>query len=134
MLYSLNRWENLELIRNLIEGSDFLIADRYAASNLAYGVSRGLDLGWLRNLDRGLPEVDLVLVLDVPVPASFARKSRDRDVHESNRRLLLRVRRTYKSLADKLGWKVVDGTGAARKVHGDVWSQVQKRFDKHRRS
>ncbi len=134
MLYSLNRWENLELIKNLIEGSDFLIADRYAASNLAYGVSRGLDLGWLRNLDRGLPEADLVLVLDVPVPASFARKSKGRDVHESNRHLLLKVRRTYKSLADKLGWKVVDGTGATGKVHDDVWSRVQKRFDKHRRS
>ncbi len=42
MLYSLNRWENQELITNLTEKSDFVIADRYYPSNLAYGVSRGL--------------------------------------------------------------------------------------------
>src|SRR5256886_14572043 len=94
MLYSLNRWENQELITNLTEKSDFVIADRYYPSNLAYGVSRGLGLEWLQGLDRGLPTASLVIVLDVPVLSSFGRKSSGRDVHEKDRRLLLKVRRT----------------------------------------
>ena len=128
MLYSLNRWENQELITELIERADFVIADRYYPSNLAYGVARGLSLGWLQELDRGLPTASLVIVLDVPVPASFARKSRGRDVHERNRQLLIRVRQTYRTIARMLDWKIVDATHPVERVHEAVWSIVRQRF------
>jgi dTMP kinase len=128
ILYSLNRWENQEQIIKLTQNSDFVIADRYYSSNLAYGVSRGLSLEWLQGLDRGLPTARLVIVLDVPVPASFARKSRGRDVHEKNRQLLVKVRLTYRTLAKKLGWKMVDATRSVDKVHEAVWSIVRNKF------
>ena len=128
MLYSLNRWENQEQIIKLVQNSDFVIADRYYPSNLAYGVSRGLSLEWLQGLDRGLPTASLVIVLDVPVPASFARKSRGRDVHEKNRQLLVKVRRRYQTLAKKLGWKMVDATRPVEKVHEAIWRLVRKKF------
>ena len=128
MLYSLNRWENQEQIVKLTGNSDFVIADRYYPSNFAYGVSRGLSLEWLQGLDRGLPTTSLVIVLDVPVPASFARKSRGRDVHEKNRRLLVKVRRTYRTLAEKLGWKMVDSTRPVEEVQEAVWRLVRKKF------
>jgi len=128
MLYSLNRWENQEQIIKLTQNSDFLIADRYYPSNLAYGVSRGLSLDWLQELDRGLPTVNLVVVLDVPVPASFVRKSTGRDVHERDKQLLTNVRRTYGVLAKKLDWKIVDAARSVDEVHDAVWSIVRKKF------
>ena len=128
MLYSLNRWENQELMTKLIEKTDFVIADRYYPSNFAYGASRGVSLGWLQGLDRGLPTASLVIVLDVPVPASFARKWRGRDVHEKNARLLLKVRETYRTLAERLDWKIVDATRPVEEVHKRVWSIVRKKF------
>ena len=128
MLYSLNRWENRELITNLTEKSDFVIADRYYPSNLAYGVSRGLSLGWLQGLDRGLPTASLVIVLDVPVLSSFGRKSSGRDVHERDKKLLLRVGLTYRTLAKKLYWKMVDANRPVEEVHEAVWSIVRKKF------
>jgi dTMP kinase len=128
MLYSLNRWENQELITKLTDRADFVIADRYSPSNLAYGVSRGLSLEWLQELDRGLPTASLVIVLDVSVPASFARKSRGRDVHERNRQLLLKVRRAYRTLAKRLHWNMVDATRPVEEVHKDVWTTVRRKF------
>ena len=128
MLYSLNRWENQELITNLTEKSDFVIADRYYPSNLAYGVSRGLSLEWLQGLDRGLPTASLVIVLDVPVLSSFGRKSSGRDVHERDKKLLLRVGLTYRKLAKKLDWKMVDANRPVEEVHEAVWDTVRKKF------
>ena len=125
MLYSLNRWENKGVMARKLEESDFVVADRYTGSNLAYGVARGLDLEWLVALDRGLPVPDVVLVLDVPVPASFNRKASNRDVHESDRDLLLRVRRGYLGLAKKFHWRVVKATGHAGMVHLEVWKATQ---------
>ena len=128
MLYSLNRWENQARLTGLMENADYVIADRYYPSNLAYGVSRGLRLDWLQGLDRGLPTASLVIVLDVPVPASFARKSRGRDIHEKNRQLLFKVRRTYQALAKRLDWKIVDAAHPVEEVHEVVWSVIRKKF------
>ena len=129
MLYSLNRWENQEQILKLVQNSDFVIADRYYPSNLAYGVSRGLSLEWLQGLDRGLPTASLVILLDVPVNSSFTRKSKDRDAHERDKQLLTKVRRTYGALAKKFGWKIVDATRSVEEVHEAVWGLVRKRFE-----
>lgn len=125
MLYSLNRWENLGQITERLKRSDFLVADRYSASNLAYGLARGLSLEWLVGLDKGLPVPDTVIVLDVHVPVSFDRKAVNRDLHERNRRFLLRVRQAYLKLAKKYGWHLVDGTGPAEKVHQGVWEAIK---------
>jgi dTMP kinase len=129
MLYSLNRWENQEQILKLVQNSDFVIADRYYPSNLAYGVSRGLSLEWLQGLDRGLPTASLVILLDVPVHSSFTRKSKDRDAHERDKQLLTKVRRTYGALAKKFDWKIVDATRSVEEVHEAVWGLVRKRFE-----
>lgn len=125
MLYSLNRWEHLHLLTKLIESNHFLVANRYTPSGLAYGVAGGLDLSWLRNLDNGLPEPDDVLVIDVPVTASFARKTEGRDVHEVDTRYLATVRRTYRKLSNKFGWKVIRGTGAAGDVHRRIIAALE---------
>jgi len=79
-------------------------------------------------LDRGLPRASLVIVLDVPVLSSFGRKSSGRDVHERDKKLLLRVGLTYRRLAKKLDWKLVDANRPVEKVHEAVWSIVRRKF------
>jgi dTMP kinase len=124
MLYSLNRWENEDTIIRKLETSDFLLANRYSASNFAYGLSHGLNLDWLRALDQGLPEPDVVIVLDAPIRSSFERKIQKRDVHENNRALLLRVRRNYLKLAKRFDWHVVEAVGPAIDVHARIWETL----------
>jgi len=127
MLYSLNRWENRERIMRALDAADIVMTDRYTPSNIAYGLAKGLKLDWLTGLDRGLPEPDRVIVLDVPVEYSFARKRERRDIHESNRKLLLRVRRNYLSLAQKLSWLVIDASRPAKVVHEDILRKILPR-------
>lgn len=128
MLYSLNRWENQKEIENLLDEADFVIADRYSPSNIAYGISKGLDLKWLIELDKGLPTADLVIVLDVPVSSSFERKSKERDVHERSVQLLSKVRKSYKALAPRFRWSVIDAHGSARDVDSQIWKLVIHSF------
>ena len=124
MLYSLNRWENCDRIVHALGSTDMLLTDRYTASNLAYGLAKGLDLEWLIQLDQGLPEPERVILLDVPVGYSFARKTQKRDLHENDRGLLLRVRKNYLKLASKLHWTVVDATRPTSVVHSEIWKCI----------
>ena len=120
MLYSLNRWEKLETITGALRKTDFVICNRYSPSNLAYGVARGLSIDWLSGLDSGLPEPGVVFVLDVPVPRSFSRKTSRRDVNEKDRVFLEKVRRSYRLLARRFGWRLVDGTKSPEEVHEHI--------------
>ncbi len=128
MSYSLNRWENLEKIREIMKHSDYLIMDRYSPSNIAYGVAKGLDRQWLTILEKGLPIADLVIILDVPVSRSFTRKLNKRDVHEKDRHYLAKVRQSYKALVRQFGWKLVDANASADEVHEKVWKEVRAKF------
>jgi dTMP kinase len=128
MLYSLNRWENIETINGALKKNDFVICNRYTASNLAYGEARGLSVQWLASLDVGLPEARAVFVLDVPIPKSFSRKTKRRDVNERDRAFLEKVRRNYRSLATIFGWHLVDGTKPPGDVHERILLGLRSAF------
>ena len=124
LLYAANKWEVAEdLIESLDRGVD-IIVNRYAPSNIAYGIAHGLPQDWLHSLEEGLPIPDVVVVLDIPPRMSLGRKRRGRDVHEGDLAYLSRVRREYLRLAKRYGWKVVDGAQEPETVQSLVWLKV----------
>ena len=94
--------------------------NRYYQSNLVYGTVNGLDLKWLENLDKGLPKADLVILLDVKISDSFSRKKQNRDRFEKDRRYAIKITTSYRKLAKKYGWRIVDASRAKEQVHQDV--------------
>ena len=44
-----------------LEAGVNVIIDRYAYSGVAFTASKGLDIEWCKNPDRGLPKPDIVL-------------------------------------------------------------------------
>jgi len=105
MLYAANRWETKAQLDAILSETDATIVNRYTGSNLAYGVSSGLALDWLLNLESGLPEPDVVLVLDAP-PANLAPRRGGKDSYERDASLQAKARRAYLGLAAKFGWTV----------------------------
>ena len=65
MLLSVNRWEKKEEIEKMLQNGTIIIMDRYYQSNIVYGLSNGLGLDWLINLDKGLPKEDIVIILEI---------------------------------------------------------------------
>jgi dTMP kinase len=127
MLLSANRWEKKTEIESMIENGTIVILNRYYQSNLVYGLSNGLSLNWLLNLDRGLPKEDLVIILEVNPNTSFQRAlSEDRDIFEMNRMLLSEVQKNYRKFARKFRWKIVNGEKGKEEVHRDMMNIVKK--------
>ena len=131
LLYAANKWESLNRINRKIRDGKILILNRYRGSNLAYGVAHGLPIEWLVALEQGLPEPELVLLLDISPKLSFERKSQGRDVHEKRRIYLLKVRRVYLMLAKRRRWTVIDGEQNREMVHAEIWEKVSPLLRKH---
>ena len=79
-----------------------------------------MKLDWLEKLDSGLPKADLVIVLDVSQQESFKRKKTNRDKFEKNKVFYKKIGKTYRTLARKKHWKIVDATRTKDEVHGDI--------------
>jgi dTMP kinase len=126
LLYAANKWESLCKLDRKIRNVDVLILNRYRASNLAYGVAHGLPIQWLSALEHGLPEPDVVLVLDVSPRVSFERKAQNRDIHEKKGGYLLEVGRVYLHLAKRSGWIVINGGQDRGAVHAAIWRNVSR--------
>lgn len=126
MLLSANRWEKKKEIESMIEKGTIIIMNRYYQSNLVYGVSHGLDVKWLLNLDRGLPKEDIVIVLEVNPHTSYQRVPEDRDAFEMDQKLLTKVHKNYRKLAKQFNWKAVNGEKVSEQVHNEIMNIVRK--------
>jgi dTMP kinase len=126
MLLSANRWEKKKEIESFIEKGTIIIMNRYYQSNLVYGVSHGLDVKWLLNLDRGLPKEDIVIVLEVNPLTSYQRVPEYRDTFEMDQELLMKVHKNYRKLAKQFNWKEVNGEKVSEQVHNEIMNIVKK--------
>jgi dTMP kinase len=127
-LLAANRWEKLDEIKKAQQKNSIVIMNRYRESNLVYGLVNGLKLDWLENLDLGLPKSDLVIVLDVPQTESFSRKRSNRDRFEKNKDFSNKISRTYRKMAVKKKWKIVDATKSKQDVHEDIMKIFGKKI------
>ena len=123
-LLAANRWEKSKEIEDALSKNYVLIMNRYYQSNLVYGVTNGLELEWLSNLDAGLPKEDLVIVLDVEPKESFNRKKIQRDKFEKNKEFAQKIVHTYRTLAKELGWEIVNASQTKSQVHKNVMEIV----------
>ncbi len=132
MLYAANRWEKSAELRDLLSKKGAVVVNRYSPSNIAYGLSNGLGLEWLLSLEQGLPQPDVVLVLDAPVARLSSRRSRNKDTYERDASLQESARRSYLSLASRFGWRVLDATGGVEDTSGHVKAAVSAFITKSR--
>jgi len=129
-LLAVNRYEKLFEIKKANSKNSIVIMNRYYESNLVYGIVNGMNLKWLESLDSKLPKSDLVIVLDVSQKESFNRKKSKRDRFEKNKQFSQTISKTYKKLAKKYRWKIINATGSKQDVHQSIMKVVLKRIKK----
>ena len=127
-LLAANRWERSKDIQDALSKNYVVIMNRYYQSNLVYGTVNGLNLKWLENLDKGLPKEDMVILLDVKVSDSFSRKKQRRDKFEKDKTFAVKIATTYRKLAKKYGWYIVNASQSKDQVHQQIQKTVLKRM------
>ena len=126
MLFSANRWEKKREIESMVNNGTIIIINRYYQSNLAYGISNGLNINWLLNLDKGLPKEDLVIVLEVSSKMSYQRTAAEyNDTFEKDQKLMVDVHKNYRVLARKFKWKIINGEKNREEVHQDIMKIIK---------
>lgn len=125
MLMSANRWERKREIESLVKTGTIVVINRYYQSNLVYGISNGLNIDWLLNLDKGLPKEDIAIVINIS-PSTVTLRTEKLDLFERNEKLLLAVNKNYSKLAKQFSWKIISGDNSKEQVHQDILKLLKR--------
>ncbi|KAH9320258.1 hypothetical protein KI387_022027, partial [Taxus chinensis] len=108
LLFSANRWEKRSLMEAKLKAGTSLIVDRYSYSGVAFSAAKGLDLGWCKAPEVGLPAPDLVFYLDISPEKAAERGGYGGERYE-HLDFQKKVAELYKALKDS-NWQIVDAS------------------------
>ncbi|KAI8917183.1 thymidylate kinase-domain-containing protein [Powellomyces hirtus] len=121
LLFSSNRWEATNEMKEMLESGTTLIVDRYAYSGVAYTAAKGAaDLDWCKAPDRGLLTPDLVIYFDIPTSVAASRAEYGGERYEK-----VEFQEKVRSQFAKLGegdkrWAMVDAARPVEDIHEAV--------------
>jgi dTMP kinase len=139
LLFSANRWEKAEEIRDLIAKGYTIVCDRYYYSGMVYTSAKypdtspkKLDLQWCKNPEVGLPKPDLVVFLDLEAEEAEKRGGYGEEKYEE-KSMQKRVREGFLSLRngqpgfedEARNMRVLDAGKEIEEVADGVWDVVQ---------
>ncbi len=148
LLYAGDRFESRELLQTAISENDYVVLDRFVASNVAHQASKADGdeqrelIDWITKIEYGiynLPRPDLTILLNLPPSQAqelISRKSqrsyttRAADLQEADAGYLAKVHQVYLQQAETdRSWRVVEGLerGEIRpidEVADEIWQLV----------
>ncbi|MCW4027411.1 MAG: dTMP kinase [Candidatus Bathyarchaeota archaeon] len=132
LLFAADRYDHSEReIKPMLQNGTIVVSDRYVYSSLAYQGSAGLDLDWIRKINKFSPVPDLAIYIDLPLEVLARRIKSDRSVMERMGTQMM-VRNVYVELV-KLGELIrVDGNRPAKVVSKEILDLVLSRFGHER--
>lgn len=132
LIFSANRWECMNEIKQLLLAGRNVVCDRYAFSGLVYSTSQGLPHGWCVAADQGLLRPDLVLLLDLPISVSSSRggfggeRFEKMDLQERVRAGFAKLTEEYGHSDSKMNWHVIDATKDMDSVFNEMVGHVNR--------
>lgn len=130
-LFVLDRKENAKKIRFYLEKGDVVIMDRYYISTIAYQGSQGIPIKKIIEDHRGLPQPNLVVILDIE-PKKALKRITSGDTFE-NVSFLEKVRSIYLEIPRILDIpcceiRIVDGDRNINVIHEEIYSLVRDKM------
>ncbi len=129
LLFTADRFEHSKRISQILEQGTTVVCDRYYHSTLAYQGAAGVDVAWLRDLQKFTPKPDLILLLDVDPERSLMRVSGRTLTIFENRSYLKRVRDLYLQFERAGEMKLIDVEHPVDEVEAKVQRFVEELTD-----
>jgi len=130
LLFAADRVDHVETrIKPMLSEGKVVISDRYVYSSLAYQGAAGLDIEWIKEINKFALEPDLAIYLDVPLQVVSRRSRRERSVMERPS-IQEKVQEVYLRFVRKGVLIPVDGRRAIEEVAKDIETLVLKRLER----
>ncbi len=129
LLFAADRAEHTEMfIKPNLERGRIVVSDRYVFSSLAYQGAAGMDLEWIREINRAAIDPDLAIYIDVPIDV-IIRRFRGRGSVMERREIQEKVRRIYMRLVRQGELIMVNGNRPIVETSREIRRIVSERLN-----
>jgi len=129
LLFAADRVEHTEnVIKPNLKRGRIVVSDRYLFSSLAYQGAAGLDIEWIRKVNKAAIKPDLAIYIDVPVDVVLQRCQGRKSIMEC-REIQEKVREIYMKMVHDGELILVDGDRPVEKTARDIETLVLERLE-----
>jgi len=133
LLFAVDRIQHVEnTIKPALQEGKIVISDRYVYSSLAYQGATGLDLRWIKEINKFAISPDLAVYIDIPAEVVFKRLKREKSVME-NFQTQCKVREVYLRLVEDGKLILINGNRPGDDVEKDILTTVLRFIEKHQK-
>ena len=125
LLQIMNRTQYDAELRSRLENGEWIVAEDYVGTGIAWGMGAGVDRALLEQLNRHLREEDRGILFE---GKRFLEAQESNHHHESNHDLTEKVREAHRALGVVYGWLRVDANEPIERVQTAVWKIVANTF------
>ncbi|OQR94746.1 thymidylate kinase [Achlya hypogyna] len=122
LLFSANRWEAADRLRENLAQGRHVIMDRYSYSGVAFTAAKnqpGLNLEWCMQPEVGLPKPDVVIFLNISIEDAAKRSAYGEERYEK-REFQERVYENFHRIMATEKWHLVDATKSIEEIHTTI--------------
>jgi len=128
LLFAADRTEHTEnFIKPNLERGKIIVSDRYLFSSLAYQGAAGLDIDWIREVNKAAIKPDIAIFIDVPIEVVLQRFHDKRSIMECEE-TQEKVREIYMKMARDGDLIIVDGKGPVEETARSIEMLVLKKI------
>lgn len=122
MWFTLNRFQYQSALKDLLK-DQFVIAEDYTGTGIAWGLAKGADKKWLEELNKYLLKEDLAILMN----GKRQLKSKESDhIHERDDVLVEKCAQVFKRLASDYGWEQVEVRDDWDETTEVLWQKITK--------
>nr|QES95437.1 thymidylate kinase [Philasterides dicentrarchi] len=129
LLFSANRWEKVQEIKQKLNEGKFIILDRYAYSGVAFSSAKGLDLQWCKSSDVGLPKPDLTFFLSADEGVTSNRADFGEEVYEK-KEFQEKVKQKFEILKKSEGFIEINANQSIELISEQIYDIVRMNIAK----
>lgn len=118
-LYAQNRRDFEPTIKGIISNGTHIVAEDYIGTGVAWGLTEGVSLEILEEINKDLLEPDICILLDGERFTSGIERGHR---FEGGKWELAREKHLF--LAERYGWEIVNANQSKEKVAEDIWKIV----------
>lgn len=118
-----NRKDFQNKLEELLSTIDVVIAEMYTGTGIAYGIGDGVPKDFLLEINQGLLEPDVSILLDGEryMESKEAGHRFENDDEKTNF-----IRNIHLELADELGWTIVNANQDREIISNQIWTEIEK--------
>jgi len=129
LLFAADRTEHTEsFIKPNLKKGKIVVSDRYLFSSLAYQGAAGIDIDWIKEINKAAIKPDIAIYIDIPVEVIFRRCQGRKSVME-RREIQEKVREIYMKLVQDGELILVDGNKSVEETANDIKRLVTERLN-----